>query len=228
MNKLIKKFQRDWLFWRSFSLKKAAKTFQFVCDEFSIPSHSNLLYTKSLETSSMENAWLLSYRFYQLSQYANMLQKNCKWRNTCQKKYQKQWSMIYVTIYLHNLPFFSQKVFHESKVPVRLNWCNWWYAIAASFADILAWSLVSQLLFRNFIPPAAEASHVPIHSLWRRWRTDCQIRPQATSSLETGSGRFRALRQISKWRDAEIMSPYRQRDQRWLCWFLTLEQNMWG
>lgn len=43
------------------------KTCQFICDEFSTPSHPKLLYAKSLETSFMENAWLLSYRFYQLT-----------------------------------------------------------------------------------------------------------------------------------------------------------------
>ena len=96
--------------------------------------------------------------------------------------------------------------------PVRLSWCNLWYTIAESLDDILAKSLASlEPLCPICTPPAAEASHEPIHNLCRTWRTVCHIKPQATSSLEMGSGRLRARRQISKFRTAEIVSPWQMR-----------------
>ena len=56
MNKLIKKFQRDWLFWRSFSLKKATKH----SSSFGMNSQSPVI-----QTYFIQRAWkLVSYKMH--------------------------------------------------------------------------------------------------------------------------------------------------------------------
>lgn len=52
------KFWSDWLFWRRFSFKTAAKTCQFVYEEFLA---SRLLTAKSLESNFHESGWLQRY-----------------------------------------------------------------------------------------------------------------------------------------------------------------------
>ena len=110
-------------------------------------------------------------------------------------------------------PQLMTKLLSLRNKPVRLSWCSLWYTKAASFADNFACSLTLLLLPLSLIPPAREENQAPIHNRWRTWRITCQISPQATSSFETGRGRFRALRQICKCLEAEMVSPYK--DKTW-------------
>lgn len=111
--------------------------------------------------------------------------------------------------------------------PVRLSWCSLWYTKAASFADNFACSLTLLLLPLSLIPPARDENQAPIHNRWRTCRITCQISPQATSSFETGRGRFSALRQICKCLEAEMVSPYKDKTRGWTQPFQKHKQTKW-